>query len=56
MPDYGQEFQYVSDALKDVYAPVMKKQIPKISPLYNLFQKKPKQGFLLVSSLLFRCS
>jgi len=24
MPDYGQEFQYVSDALKDVYAPVMK--------------------------------
>lgn len=45
MPNYGQEFQYVSDALKDVYAPVMKKQIPKISPLYNLFQKKPKQAF-----------
>jgi len=45
MTDYGQEFKYVSDALKDVYAPVMKKQIPKISPLYNLFQKKPKQAF-----------
>lgn len=45
MPNYGQEFRFVSDALKDVYAPAMKKQIPKISPLYNLFQKKPKQAF-----------
>lgn len=45
MPDLGQTYANVDKALKEVYAPAMKLQIPKISPLYNLIEKKPKEAF-----------
>lgn len=35
-----QEYQYLSDVLKEVYAPAIVDQIPKKSPLWAIFEKK----------------